>query len=138
MLFDLTDQLVGFFLSHLAAAYHILYQVPRAFDDESAEASGSVHHVFHRRSHFAAGLEADLVSLRRHLGDSVLDVSATVTGAALRRRRRSALDRRSRGRRLGRFFGLSHHMLLMYCDQRFPFAGEGGFPHLEPILNQGD
>ena len=33
--FDFANQLVGFVLGHLAATYHILYEVPRAFDDES-------------------------------------------------------------------------------------------------------
>src|SRR5829696_6377472 len=99
MLLYLANELVRLFLRHLAAAYHILDEIPRAFDDESTQTGSSVDDIFHRCSHLAPGFEADLMRLCRHLGDSVLDVSASVTGAPLGRNRRSTIGRRCcRGR----------------------------------------
>jgi hypothetical protein len=114
MLFDLVDELVGFFLSHLSTAYHILYEVACALDDEPAESGGGIYDVFHGCRHFASGFQADFVGFSRHLGDSVLDVSAAVTGAPFWRDRGCAVDWCGRGRGLGRFIVLSHHSLLIY------------------------
>jgi hypothetical protein len=114
VLFDLANELVSFFLRHLPTAYHILYQVSGAFDDESAESGCGVYDILHRSGHFASGFEADLMGFRRHFGDSVLDIGSAVAGASLWRDRRCAVGGGSRGSRLGRFFVLSHHTLLIY------------------------
>jgi len=81
--FDLAHQLVGFVLGHLTTAHHVLEQIARALEHEVGQSSGGTNYVFHRRGHLASRFEADLVSLGRHLGDGIFDVSAAMTWAAL-------------------------------------------------------
>ena len=86
--FNFANELVRLFLRHLSAAYHILHEVSRTFDDKSGESGSRVDDILHRGGHLAAGLEADLMRFCRHLGDSVLDVGAAMPGAPLWRNRR--------------------------------------------------
>src|SRR4051794_26259207 len=74
VLFDLTDELVGFFLCHLTAANHELHEIASAFHDKATESGCGVDDILHGSGHFAARLQADLMCFCRHLGDSVLDV----------------------------------------------------------------
>jgi hypothetical protein len=111
MLLDLANELVGLFLRHLPATYHILNEITRTFDDEPAQAGGGVDDILHRCSHFTTSLEADFMRLCRHLGDSILDVGAAVAGTSFWGRRWTTL---SRGGGHRRFVALSHHTLLIY------------------------
>jgi len=88
--FDLTHQLVGFLLRHLAATNHVLQEITRALDDEAGKSGSGADHVLHRCGHLASRLEADLMRLGRHFGDRIFYVGSTVPRAALRwdRRRR--------------------------------------------------
>ena len=81
MLLDLPDQLVGFFLRHLSATYHILHEIAGAFDYKATQPRGGVHYIFHRRCHLAPRFETDLMRFRRHLGDSIAHVGAAVAWA---------------------------------------------------------
>ena len=127
--FDLADQLVRLFLSHLSAAYHILNEVARTFDDESSETGGSVDDVFHRCGHFAAGFETYLMGFCRHLGDSVFDVGAAMTGASAwwnaRGSWRSGCSGSGWRGWLGRFVVLSHRTLLLYGMRARVDRGDG-------------
>ena len=95
MLLDFADKAVGFVLRHLAATHHVLHEIARALGDESRESRRGADHVLHGRGHLAAGLETDLLRLRRHLGDGVSHVLTTMPGAAARRNRRRAGNRGS-------------------------------------------
>jgi hypothetical protein len=122
MLLDLADELVRFFLRHLAAANHVLHEVARAFDYEAAEPGGCVHDIFHCGGHLASGFQTYLMGLCRHLGDSILDVSPAMTGAPLRGNRCRSVGGDRRGRWLGRFVVLSHHSLLIYVRSALNFG----------------
>src|ERR1019366_4279045 len=60
-------QFVGLVLRHLAAAHHVLHQVPRALNSERGEPRGGIDDIFHRGGHLTAGFHADFLRLRRHL-----------------------------------------------------------------------
>jgi hypothetical protein len=111
VLFDLTDELVSFFLRHLSATDHVLDEIPGALDHKAGEPGSRVDYIFHGGGHFASGFEAYLMCLCSHFGDGVLDVRAAVAGASFWRYRRSI--GRTRGSWLGRFVVLSHHTLLI-------------------------
>ena len=102
VLFDLTNELVSFFLRHLTATNHVLDEIASALKDESREAGGRIYYIFHRGGHLAARLEANFVSLGGHLRHGVLYVSATVTGATFGRERRDCCRGSHRGRRIFR------------------------------------
>jgi hypothetical protein len=111
MLFDLTNELVRFLLRHLSPSHHILDEIARTLDNEAAQSGGSIHDIFHGSSHLASSFQTYLMRLCRHLGDSILDVGATVAGTSFWRHRWSALGS---GGGHWRFLVLSHQTLLIY------------------------
>src|SRR5688500_13330714 len=129
---DFANQLVGFFLRHLSAAYHILYEIACTLDHESAEPGCGVDDILHCSCHFAAGFETDLVSFGSHFGDSVLYVGSAMPGATPRWNRRGYWRcwGSGCGSWLGRFLCLSHSHSYMVCgrrtsDGRDAFANSG-------------
>src|SRR5688572_17683359 len=91
------NQLVGFFLRHLTATDHVLNEVARALDSERGEAGRRSYHVAEGSRHLASSLEADFMSAGGKLCHRVSDILASMSGAALRwRRRRSWLFGRRR------------------------------------------
>ena len=80
------DEHLGFFLPHLAAADHVIDQVPRTLDRERAEPGRRTDDLAHSASHLAAGLQADLMRPLRHFGGRVACVSSSMPRATARRR----------------------------------------------------
>ncbi len=95
--FDFAHQLVGFLLRHLAAPNHVLEQIARTLEDEAGQSGGGTDDVLHGCGHLAARLQADLVRLRRHLGDGIFYVSSAVAWAPPWRDQRCAGGARCSG-----------------------------------------
>ena len=83
----LAHQFVRLFLRHLSATYHVLHEIACAFDGEASEAGSCTDDVFHRRGNFAPRLLTDFLRTRRHFGDRVSHISASVSRGTTRSHR---------------------------------------------------
>ena len=91
--FGLTHQLVGLFLRHLPATYHVLHEITGALDGEPGKAGCCADDVLHVSGNLASGLLTYLLRTGSHLGNGISNVGAAVA-------RRTARSNRS-GRRPG-------------------------------------
>ena len=82
-LFRFADELVRFFLRHLAATDHVLDEVSCAFDCKRGETCRRTDDVAKGAGHLAAGLEADFMGTRGQLRHRVANVLAAMARTAL-------------------------------------------------------
>ena len=95
--FGLTDQHFGLFLTHLAAADHVMDEIACTLDSEGADSGRCADHFAHRASHLATCLETDFVCTLGHFGRRVTRICGAVPRASARSRSswgRVALDHR--------------------------------------------